>query len=482
MDKSNLRISHVAVAGFGEKKVPMTFFGIVIVYLFYCAFFTPNFQVTFLVAIFPLFLYRLLWIDRQPNVLFWGIMLQWLTSVTQLLYCNFLSITLEERAKKSGLIGSRLEDATTYSLIGLYVFTFGLYLIIKNIKHQNIDLFLPLYSPKRVLYFYIGVSIFFFLTSSVIWYFTSFVQYFYFFAYIKWGFFVITFYIVNKNAPSFRLLLYIFIAFEVILSLASFFAGNFLNIFCYLFLSLVLVQPKIKIRFKFFIVLVLIGVTHLLILWSAIKVDYRSYVASGKVTQSIQVSRTEAIDELASLISNVDEQQYKRGIEAFVDRLGYINFFAAALEYVPEKVPHQNGDIYFSAVNHYLIPRFLNPNKKQLDDTKHTQYFTGMNLSGSESATSFSLGYIADAYIDFGPYYMYIILFFFGVLFGIFYKFLYTKSLNEIWSWIFTVPFFLLININGMDTNKALGWILIYFLVISIVRKQLIKRLDPLMR
>ena len=76
MDKSNLRISHVAVAGFGEKKVPMTFFGIVIVYLFYCAFFTPNFQVTFLVAIFPLFLYRLLWIDRQPNVLFWGIMLQ----------------------------------------------------------------------------------------------------------------------------------------------------------------------------------------------------------------------------------------------------------------------------------------------------------------------------------------------------------------------------------------------------------------------
>ena len=45
-----------------------------------------------------------------------------------------------------------------------------------------------------------------------------------------------------------------------------------------------------------------------------------------------------------------------------------------------------------------------------------------------------------------------------------------------------TAPFFLLININGADTKKALGWVLIYFLVVAIVRKQLIKRLDPMMR
>jgi hypothetical protein len=117
-----------------------------------------------------------------------------------------------------------------------------------------------------------------------------------------------------------------------------------------------------------------------------------------------------------------------------------------------------------------------------LDDSKHTREFTGIGVSDADSATSFSLGYIADAYIDFGPIYMHVILFFFGALFGVFYKFLYTKAPNEIWSWILTVPFFLLININGADTKKALGWVLIYFLVVAIVRKQLIKRLDPLMR
>lgn len=467
---------------FGQKKIPEGFYLAVVGYLGYCLLLTPNFFVTIPVALFPLFAFRLLWIDKQTNVLFWGMMMQWLSSATQLLYCNFLRITLEERVKDDSFPAHTMEDATTYSMIGLYFFTLGLYLVVKKIRHQPLDSILSFYNPKNILFLYVGVSTTIFLTSSIIWRFPSVVQYFYFFFFIKWGFFVVTFYIIHKTAPSLRSLLYSVVAVEVILSFASFFAGNFLNIASFIVLCLILLQPKLNIRAYIFILGGVIGLLHLLILWSAIKGEYRRFVSAGQSTQSIQVSRSEANDKLTNLITNVSDEQYDKGIVTLVDRLGYIQFFAATLDYVPKTVPHQNGEIYLSAVQHYLVPRFINPNKKVLDDSKHTQEFTGIGVSGAESATSFSLGYIADAYIDFGPIYMHVILFVFGALFGFFYKFLYTKAPNEMWAWIFTVPFFLLININGADTKKALGWVLIYFLVVAIVRKQLIKRLDPLIR
>jgi hypothetical protein len=467
---------------FGQKKIPDAFYVVVIGYLIYTLLFTPNFLVTVLVALFPLFAFRLLWIDGQTNVLFWGMMLQWLNSATQILYCNFLGITLAERAKDGSFPRHTMNDATTYSMIGLYFFTLGLFFIIKKIKHQNIELTSKKYNPRKVLFIYISVSIAIFLTSGIIWNFPSVVQYFYFFFFIKWGFFIVTFYIIHKQAPLLRSLLYFVIAVEVLLSFASFFAGNFLNIASFTVVALIILQPKLNFRAYFFITIGVGVLVHLLILWSAVKSEYRFFVSAGQSTQTIQVSGGEANSKLVNLITNVDDAKYQDGVSKFVDRLGYIQFFAATLEYVPKTVPYQNGEIYLSAVQHYLIPRFLNPNKKVLDDSKHTREFTGIGVSDADSATSFSLGYIADAYIDFGPIYMHVILFFFGALFGVFYKFLYTKAPNEIWSWILTVPFFLLININGADTKKALGWVLIYFLVVAIVRKQLIKRLDPLMR
>jgi len=162
--------------------------------------------------------------------------------------------------------------------------------------------------------------------------------------------------------------------------------------------------------------------------------------------------------------------------------VGYIEFFAASLNHVPQKVPHQNGKIYLSAAQHFLIPRFLNPNKEVLDDTKHTEKYTGIRLSGTKEASSFSLGYIADAYVDFGYYFMFVLLFIMGRMFGFFFSFLVKKSPNEVWVWIFTCPFLILLNINGTDTKKAIGWILIYFATIIIVRKQLIYIVDPIMK
>ena len=467
---------------FGSKKIPKLFYILTAVYLSYCLMLTPNFLISIPMALFPIFAFRLFWIDKQPNVLFWGMMMQWLYSSMQLLYCNLLQVTLEERLDDGVFPAKMMDDATLLSLISLYFFGLGLYLAIRKLRVRNIEEVLNYYSARKIFILYVVASAIIYFTSTLIWFFPSIVQYVYFFFYIKWGFFILAFYVVHKRARNLRLYLYGFLALEAVLSFSSFFAGGFINIATYTFVAVLLLQPKLTFRAYFFIIIGAVLLFHFMILWTAIKGEYRSFVSKGKKVQTVLVSRSESNSKFMELISNVSGKQYEEAIIRLVDRIGYIQFFGAALDYVPSKKPFQRGQIYMSAVQHYLVPRFLNPNKAVLDDSKHTMEFTGIKVSGMSEASSFSLGYVADAYIDFGPFYMFPLLFAFGYLFGIFYKYLVRKSPNELWVWIVTGPFFLLVNIYGTDTKKALGWILIYFLTVALLRKQLVKRIDPFIR
>lgn len=468
---------------FGKAKIPIIFWNIVIIYLLYVTIFTPNLFITIPVILFPIFAYKLFWIDKQPNVLFFGMMLQFVSASAQLLYCNFLGISIESRfADATQFPADKMAEATILSVIGLYFFSLGIYIVTRKLKFLSVEEKAIEYSPIKVLTIYIGVSMLIYLTSAVIWVFPGLVQFVFFFFYIKWGFFIFCFYIIHKKGLLVRNYFYLFLAAEIVVSTSSFFAGAFLNLTSFTVLSLILLQPKLNPKTYFFILIFTGVLFHFLVIWSAIKGEYRSFLSAGQTTQSVNVSRESANEKLIELYNNLDDQKYKEGLDKFIDRLGYIQFFGAVLAYVPKTEPHQNGEIYLNAVQHYLVPRFLNPNKKVLDDTKHTMKYTGIYLSGMESATSFSIGYVGDAYIDFGPIYMHVLLFAFGALFGVFYKYFIKRSPNVFWQWIFTGPFFLLVNIYGTDTSKALGWVLIYFLTVALARKQLIKRLDPLMR
>ncbi len=467
---------------FGTKKIPALFWILSIAYLAYCFLSTPNFLISIPVVLFPLFAYRFLWVDNFPNVLFFGMILQWMTAATQLLYSNFLQITLAEKMKSSVVPGEMMDMATLLNILGLYAFSVGLFLAVRKLKLQSIENIMERYSALKVLILYVSISILIFATSRLIWQFSSIVQFITFFFYIKWGFFVVVFYLVHKKAAFLRVYFYLFILFELSLGIVSFFAGSIMNLIVFTFLSVVLLRPKLTM-INYVVGTVLLVITiHFLILWSAVKQDYRSYISQGKRVQSVLVSPELARNKFFDLMGDVSADNYQKGIEQLVDRLGYIQFFAASLKHVPKKVPYQNGAIYLSALKHFLVPRFLDPNKETLDDSKHTEKFTGIKLSGRKKASSFSLGYIADAYVDFGKYGMFIMLLIVGYGFGFFYSFLLKPSPNSFWVWVFTSPFLLLMNINGADTKKALGWVILYFVTVALFQNRIIKTIDPLVR
>jgi hypothetical protein len=276
-----------------------------------------------------------------------------------------------------------------------------------------------------------------------------------------------------------KLFLYGVIFVEFVLGLSSYFASSFLNILLFTLIAYSAVNKKISYWQGVFFVIMGLFLFHIAVLWTASKTAYRGYLNKGQVAQTVAVSRDQARSKLLELIVKVDATTYNNAIEEMVNRIGYIQYFAAAVRFVPNRIPFENGKIYAASISHFLVPRFINPNKQVLDDSKHTNKYTGLGLSGRERATSFSLGSFADAYIDFGPVFMFIPIFLFGLMIGFFYRVLYKKG---IWGMIFTGPFFLLINIYGADTTKALGFILIYFVVMFALNKEIIKFLDPLFR
>jgi hypothetical protein len=451
----------------------------IIVILVLAYMWSPDFLLSIPMFLYIPFVYKLFFVRGDPNIIFWGLLYQWATVSIQLIYCNVLGIPLNDLFRNSVFPTELLAYTDLLSIIGLYFFSLGIFVVIRKIKVIIPEKVWDLYDPKKMIQVYVVISVIISASQAAIWAFPSLVQYLFFLFYLKWGFFVVTFIGVFKRDAEMKIFLYVVIAFEFILGLSSFFASSFTTILLFSIISYSAVRQKITYQKGVLFVILGALLFHMAVLWTASKGRYRSYLNQGQATQTVKVSSEDARRKLLELIFTVDAQTYNNAIEDMVNRIGYIQYFAAAIRFVPAKRPFENGKVYWTAISHYLVPRFINPDKPVLDDSKHTNEYTGLGVSGKERATSFSLGSFADAYIDFGPIFMFVPIFLFGTLFGYFYKYLYKRG---IWGLVLTGPFFLLINIYGADTAKALGFLLIYFLVIAIINKSLIKFIDPMMR
>lgn len=199
--------------------------------------------------------------------------------------------------------------------------------------------------------------------------------------------------------------------------------------------------------------------------WSGIKQDYRSYVSGGSSIQYVSVGYTDRMLMLFHLIGQLDEAKLRDGADQLLDRIGYVDFFGIALNVVPRFVPHENGAIYLNAVTRPLMPRFLFPDKSAIDDTATTNKYTS-GAAGNSAATSISLGYVAEAYIDFGRYGMMLMLALVGFFYGRIYQMLaYWKGVPPLIGFALTVPILLHVGMLENSFTKLFGGLIAAILV-----------------
>jgi len=90
-------------------------------------------------------------------------------------------------------------------------------------------------------------------------------------------------------------------------------------------------------------------------------------------------------------------------VDGFVDRMWDVYYPALALARVPSVLPHTDGEMMMTALEHVLTPRILVPNKKDIEsDSLQVRRYTGQMVAGPEQLTTISFGYEIQGYIDYG--------------------------------------------------------------------------------
>jgi len=223
----------------------------------------------------------------------------------------------------------------------------------------------------------------------------------------------------------------------------------------------------------------------LCIFWMSVNEEYREFLNRGTRETVVLVSVKERVGKLIELSRRTDGRTLKRGLERLLLRIAYVDMFAHVLDMVPSKIPHEKGTLWMRVPDHILRPRLFFPNKPGLPlDTDDTRKYTGLWFLGSgvTFATSISMGYMAESYIDFGPVGMLVPIFLLGLLWGFIFRSLILKSPMKIYGYAVAITV-LIDTLNfGSNNVKAVGGVITGFIVLALALRFLVPLVNRMLR
>ena len=368
------------------------------------------------------------------------------------LQANYLNNDINYRSPSSGIA----VILSLFGLIALFIPVIYFKNKLPQITRQDFEKHAKLISTNKAMYFYIAA---FFVTSflySIAFLFAGFTQIILSIVKIKWLFFLLFgFVTIIKNEK--KKLFILFVLIEILLGFFSYFS-EFKTVIYYLFALLASFIVVVNFKYLLYGVLLGSGLIFVAILWTNVKGEYRSFLNAGKGQQTIEVSRDDALNKLYDLSSDVDQHGLERSIEEFLDRLQYTYHFAKTIDRVPSIIPYQNGNNWWDVLQFATTPRILNPDKPTIDNSVKTSKYTGLNYSGAKQGVSFSLGYFAECFIDFGYVGMIFPLMLLGLIYGKLFSYFVTKaSPNLLFNYAVAGSFFMEFNAFEMDGTVLIG-------------------------
>ncbi|MDH7911510.1 hypothetical protein [Winogradskyella sp. SYSU M77433] len=445
------------------------------VFILFTSIIGPHF-LNSLISLFPLlFIVGMFFKLRNPIFLtvFLALLFQWLQINIKLIYGSLTNSTLDVQ------FSFHKDDEFIYqanyiSNIGLIFFSIGIYLPLKK-RFANFDILKEIsfdYDPKKVLRNYIlfslGISFLLAFRNSLPGINTIVTA----FSKLKWGLLVLTFVYCNFFNES-KKVLYFVLVLEVFIGFTGYFSG-FKDIILIVVIALLSLQNQLESKTILKFSVIFLFVLSFGVFWTAIKKDYREYLSGGERSQRVVVDKSDAISEFFNQASEFSLEDVGFATEALLDRVSYIEFFSIVLRNVPQYIPYERGEIIKESTFFYFKPRIFFPEKAVVDDSDHTNKYTRLELWDNGKA-SHSIGFMTDAYIDFGVYGMMVLLMFLGVVFGWSMNFLLIKSPNMFWGVLFIVPFYFLLSVYSFNMMKVMGNFITYIIPILLIRKIMFK-------
>lgn len=393
--------------------------------------FTPNvFLFCLAVAVLMIGVRLLLRAGEAPILLF-IFFFQWLQASVKIFVANALDRPINDLAIHSG----DLSLATAISLVAVASLAFGMRLAVGSLPAPCSTGTGAVCQPIHTGWFfrfYLAATFISAVARALAWNVPGLTQPLIAVAYLKWAFFfALTYSAFARGGGKLR---YWFPAF--LFELAQGFGGFFSEFKTVIFFSIlgILASDTRMSKWRSFVLVVLVVLLLSLgVIWTAIKSDYRSFVSGGEQSQIVTVDYAQSMEKLGELVVSIDGAAVTTAAVLLLDRIGYVDYFGGVLSEVPKNMPHEYGALWFDALRRPFMPRLFFGGKTVIDDSERTNLYAGTTVAGTDEGTSIGIGYIAESYIDFGPYIMMVPIFLFGMLLGWIFKWFATAgSVNDI--------------------------------------------------
>lgn len=286
---------------------------------------------------------------------------------------------------------------------------------------------------------------------------------------VKWALFALFGFQATLTGKMKRVF-YLVVLLEFATGFFSFFSNFKIVLFFTAFIHLTYIT-RVNVRHVVTTIVVIAVGLFLGIMWTGIKGEYRKFLNGGTNQQVVSVSQDEAMGKLFELTANQNQSTFDASVNDFLLRLQYTYHLGKTMDRVPSVIPYKNGANWGGTLAFVLTPRILNPNKGIYDATTKTMYYTGIRYSGQRSGSSFSLGYFADSYIDFGVQGMWFPLLMLGLLFGaIYFYFVRHSSTNFLINYSIVGAIFMEFTAFESDCTLILGRLLSNLVVFALLR------------
>lgn len=425
--------------------------------------------------------FKIGWRENETKNLLINLVLYWAVVAILIPYADIIGKPLDQ------LYVFGKSDITTASWIGLtalFFYLLGIQFSIKSILAVDQDVIRALFSQyngRRIILTYVVISVFAVLVQKII-LFVPGGQILLTVTFLKWV--LLTFLIVHTVVvDSNRFLVVLIVSIEILLSFSGFWAA-FKDYIIVAIAAFLLISPRFSIRTYLLLTGVLAITFFLSVIWTYSKGEYRKYLTGGERTQVIvQQDQFNNLRKFFEIVQNdFSAENFKTsfyaGLDNLIHRISYVEFLALTMKHVPAQRPYENGELLKNAFEHVFKPRFLFPDKKPIFDSELTSAYTGVQFSGAEQGTSFSLGTVSESYVDFGKIFMFIPVLFFGCWIGWLYRYFIVNGYNIIWGMCYAAPIFQFAWSFPVPTAKFLGWSVTYFIGFWFLNKFLIKYLD----
>jgi hypothetical protein len=179
--------------------------------------------------------------------------------------------------------------------------------------------------------------------------------------------------------------------------------GDFRSIFIILFISALAVRIRWTAITSIVVAASAILVVVLGLFWTSVKAEFREVATGSDDSQNIKMSLDSRLGYLGNRMISAGDIDWSRASYALLSRLAYVDIFGSVIGV--KLVSPEPGSFrqWSDALGHVFQPRFLFPDKSSLSDTEvFVRLARGDVSEQMRTATSISVGYMAENYADMG--------------------------------------------------------------------------------